>query len=544
MDARFPLRLFLVCAIALAGLLVGPLSSPARAGGLVVNGSDADVKEFKDTLEWCKKKSKTFKQLMEGGLFPPGYENPLPGIDTPKSNVTITVNVSRTGDFLDDASGGMNTVNVNLDNLAKLPDPDVDGTGHLTGFPPGYEKWGMTRCEDIAHFLGEAVKNSTHSFDVTAHQFGVWVQNEVRDNWHLKSIPVRTQDNYRPGETSDAKHDYVSLTYLKDDPLAPTGDISYLGISHGATNFQVIWFHDHKMYTWFYKISTGDKPTGKITEMTAPAPKTPSPTPTGGTTPGGTTPGGTTPGGTTTGGTTPGTTPAPTPTPPPKDAKSTTPSLRDEHSSVPWIGGYGSLYGVLGLSDVTTTERFADTGMVTATLHDCCSGAGGGIRGGYNFPVSGNVLLGPVFDIYAPNDVVNHQFAAGGNIRSTVNFTFTAKARASYIANPSLVFYAQTGFGLANQQLSLNFGTTPTSSHGDWTPGFVLGGGVEWLLSDGRSGLFGLPTSLFIDYDHAWWANAHFNTPAASPLFNYAWSRESNVFKAGVTIHFAAPQPN
>jgi hypothetical protein len=36
--------------------------------------------------------------------------------------------------------------------------------------------------------------------------------------------------------------------------------------------------------------------------------------------------------------------------------------------------------------------------------------------------------------------------------------------------------------------------------------------------------LSGHPVSLFAEYQHAWWQDTNFNTPAASPFFNYTFA--------------------
>jgi len=536
MRRRSYSRTFALFLLMVAGLPCGLFSSPAQAaGGLTIKGTDAEVKQFKEYLEKCKKKSKMFKQLLEDGFTGPGNEH-ISGITSDKSPVTITVNVGRTGDYIDSGEGGQHTVDVNLDNLAKLPDPDIGPAG----LPPGYEKWGLTRCEDIAHFLSEAYKNGTHKFDVTAHQFGIWVQNQVRKDFGLKTLPVTLQDFYDPQKTDGT---YKPLVYRPGDPLAPKENIYYLGIWHDENNLQVIWFNQGKMYTWFYTKGRFKPPTTNITEMTATAPAQPAPgaavkteAPAGGAAG------------------TPATTPTPAPTPPPKEVRSETPTFVPSQPPPPPPSGssmnlpaspnaggaYASLYVVGALSDVTTTERLADDGRVTNRFRDCCSGVGGGLGVGYDWPLGNNLMLGPVLGLSAPNDRVTHAFAGGGYLRSTVDFTATAKARASYIATPDLLAYAQAGIAVGNQEMSLNFGG-PTSSHSQVTPGAVLGAGVEWRPFDRGQGLFGIPTAVFLDYDHIWWGDARFNTPTASPLFNYSWSRESNVITAGLRIRFADP---
>jgi hypothetical protein len=49
--------------------------------------------------------------------------------------------------------------------------------------------------------------------------------------------------------------------------------------------------------------------------------------------------------------------------------------------------------------------------------------------------------------------------------------------------------------------------------------------------------------SLFAEYQHSWWQNAQFNSPAASPGFNYSFRRQDDVVKLGFNIHFEEPPP-
>ena len=54
---------------------------------------------------------------------------------------------------------------------------------------------------------------------------------------------------------------------------------------------------------------------------------------------------------------------------------------------------------------------------------------------------------------------------------------------------------------------------------------------------------FGRSLSFFAEYQHTWWQSGNFNTPAASPLFNYNFARQDDVVKVGFTVSFgASPQ--
>jgi len=49
--------------------------------------------------------------------------------------------------------------------------------------------------------------------------------------------------------------------------------------------------------------------------------------------------------------------------------------------------------------------------------------------------------------------------------------------------------------------------------------------------------------SVFLEYQHTWWQDGHFDTPLASPLFNYPFRREDDVVKHGLTVALGAPPP-
>ena len=202
-----------------------------------------------------------------------------------------------------------------------------------------------------------------------------------------------------------------------------------------------------------------------------------------------------------------------------------------------WSGGFGGVYFVGAFSPVKTVEETAATGAVTHSFNDCCTGFGGGLNAGWQWQLPSDVVLGGVVDAYFPNDEVSHPFAGGTYLRSTVDFAATFQARAGIVATPNLLLYAQTGFALGNQSLKVNFGG-PVSRHSDTTPGYTIGAGAEWRLYDGPTGVIGQSPSLFVEYSHIFWDDAHFNTPAASPAFNYTWSRDSNVIKGGLRVRF------
>jgi hypothetical protein len=65
----------------------------------------------------------------------------------------------------------------------------------------------------------------------------------------------------------------------------------------------------------------------------------------------------------------------------------------------------------------------------------------------------------------------------------------------------------------------------PIGVGGAWQPAFLQG--------------YGHPVSLFAEYQHTWWQDTNFNTPAASPFFNYTFARQDDVLKFGFTVELS-----
>lgn len=208
--------------------------------------------------------------------------------------------------------------------------------------------------------------------------------------------------------------------------------------------------------------------------------------------------------------------------------------------STAWTGPFGGAQAVGSGSHVSTNEFLAATGVHTNHFADDGSGFGGGINGGYNWmPWGGSIVTGVVFDANGLSDKVNHTFPGGTFIGSTVNFEGSADVRAGVLVTPSTLLYGQTGVSVADQRLQINFGG-PITDTTQWTAGYNLGGGAEWMLP---ANVFpwGRSTSLFVSYAHTWWDKASLTMPAASPFFNYTWLRQSDAVEVGFRIRFGDP---
>ena len=90
------------------------------------------------------------------------------------------------------------------------------------------------------------------------------------------------------------------------------------------------------------------------------------------------------------------------------------------------------------------------------------------------------------------------------------------------------------GVSVLNETLNVNF-IPVASSTSATVAGATVGAGFAYTLPN-----LARPVSLFVEYHHTWWQDANFNTPAASPLFNYTFARSDDVVKVGFTVPLSA----
>jgi hypothetical protein len=188
-----------------------------------------------------------------------------------------------------------------------------------------------------------------------------------------------------------------------------------------------------------------------------------------------------------------------------------------------------------------STETLAGTDAVTNQFTDTGDPIGGGVIVGYNFaPWANNIVVGPFasFDfIHAP---VNHTFPGGSFLGTTDNFVGTAGVKFGPQLDAGPWLYGIAGLSVLNETLHVNF-TPVASSSAATVPGATVGVGGAWQPAFLQG--FGRPVSLFLEYQHTWWQSANFNTPAASPLFNYNFARDDDTVKFGFTVSLGAPPP-
>jgi hypothetical protein len=206
----------------------------------------------------------------------------------------------------------------------------------------------------------------------------------------------------------------------------------------------------------------------------------------------------------------------------------------------PWRGFYAGLEIVKNAGRVKTREFLATNGDLTNEFTDSGDPLGVGVAVGYYFSPFGSVVVGPFASFDFLRQTINRTFAGGTFLGTTTHWIATAGGRLGVNAAGILV-YGLAGASFLNHDLNINFGG-PVTSQNTTTPGFTAGIGGEFQLSALQRSL-GVPVSVFVQYQHTWWQDAHLDTPAASPRFNYAFRREDDTVKLGLNFYLAAPTP-
>ena len=205
-----------------------------------------------------------------------------------------------------------------------------------------------------------------------------------------------------------------------------------------------------------------------------------------------------------------------------------------ERTDLP-TGTYVSLELLKNTGRTRTTESFADDGGVTNRFDDSGDPLGAGIVVGHNFAIgNGRFAIGPFMSADWLRQTINHNFAGGTFIGTTTNWMLTTGVKAGVMAAPNVFVYGLGGVSWLNENLNINFGG-PVTSGNTIVPGITLGLGGEMRPTFLQQ--LGRPVSLFLQYQHTWWDDAHLNQPAASPFFNYAFARQDDTVKFGVTVY-------
>jgi hypothetical protein len=198
-------------------------------------------------------------------------------------------------------------------------------------------------------------------------------------------------------------------------------------------------------------------------------------------------------------------------------------------------GGYIGVQGLKTWGKSKTEEFLAATGGTTNTFFDKGDPLGVGVVFGYNFAPWNNVIVGPFGSVDWLRMKINHTFPTGFYLGTTTDHIFTAGLKAGYSVAPGLLLYGLAGAAWLNQDLVINFATRSVKN--TTTPGFTTGFGGEWQPAALQG--FAVPVSIFAQYQHTWYDTAKFDTPAASPAFNYAFKRDDDTIKFGLNVYLS-----
>jgi hypothetical protein len=188
---------------------------------------------------------------------------------------------------------------------------------------------------------------------------------------------------------------------------------------------------------------------------------------------------------------------------------------------------------------VRSTESRATTDVITNQFTDTADPLGGGFLIGYKFaPWANNIIVSPFASFDFLNSPVNHTFPGGSYLGTTANFMGTGGVKIGPQLSGGVWLYGIAGVSVLNETLNINF-IPVASSQSAWVAGGTVGFGGAFQPNFLQG--FGRPVSVFAEYQHTWWQSANFNTPAASPLFNYNFARQDDVVKLGFTVDLSAP---
>jgi hypothetical protein len=196
---------------------------------------------------------------------------------------------------------------------------------------------------------------------------------------------------------------------------------------------------------------------------------------------------------------------------------------------------------VIGLQIIKVTgdghfvERLVSTDQITNTFDPRKDPVGGGLLLGYGFNLSNNIGFMPFLSVDFPNISVKQTFANGSFLGTASGVSGTAGIKVGPQFN-DVWLYGIAGVSALGEALKVNF-LPVTSSTDTIVPGATVGAGIAYKLPN-------LPNvSLFAEYQHTWWRDGKFNTPAASPLFDYSFGRQDDVVKLGFTVSLGATSP-
>lgn len=141
-----------------------------------------------------------------------------------------------------------------------------------------------------------------------------------------------------------------------------------------------------------------------------------------------------------------------------------------------WTGLYAGINGQLGVGSYTNGGN---------QLFGSPFGGLGGVTFGYNYQ-SGSLLIGGEADIGFGSISGHGNFGRATDSYGTINGIGTIRARAGYIFNQRLLFYATGGYAgteLNGKISDYAFSPTYALSEGHYLNGYAIGAGVEYAIT-------------------------------------------------------------
>lgn len=193
------------------------------------------------------------------------------------------------------------------------------------------------------------------------------------------------------------------------------------------------------------------------------------------------------------------------------------------------------------------TEFMANWGKLGITETDRFSGATtnqfdrSGKRDGFGFQFGwkGNPWNNPwtvspfaAFDFY--DQTIRQTFPNTSYLGTATNWSIQTGVKIGYDLRPDLNVYGLGAATFLNQKTEINFGGV-SSSETKTVPGLTLGAGFEYrpMFLQG----FGVPLTMYAQYQHTEYQAVHLDAPAASPSFNYKFQLRDDVIKLGVNAY-------
>jgi len=165
---------------------------------------------------------------------------------------------------------------------------------------------------------------------------------------------------------------------------------------------------------------------------------------------------------------------------------------------------------------------------------------GGGGRVGFGFAAFNGIIVNPFVQADFLNQKTNDVFPNGNIIGATRNYDLTGGVMIGPTIGPNQWVYVTVAGTVVNETMRVNFAPIDSSTTKD-VVGVMVGVGGQ-VIPQGFQ-IAGNPVALFVEADHTFLPDAHFNTPASSTAFDYTYHGGFTTLMLGATVHFAPPPP-